>query len=120
MPGSPGSTSRRRSLDRGEGIQNLQYAGFLGLQGLLVVILLGLAFVFRHDARSLTLCLITLIVPVGWTVAFGLVQRRIAAARRAGTWSATWEAAQTKRAMGAFGVIMVVWVLFAVLVVLYV
>jgi hypothetical protein len=100
-------------------VRKLRYVQFLALQAALAVALLGVAFLSRGDRRSVALCLVTLVVPAGWSLVHGLAHRRVEKARASGAWTAEWERTQGTRAMGALGAIMLVWVLVAVLIVLY-
>ncbi|GEM_PF-6987609 len=89
------------------------------MQGALALALVGVAWLSRGDRRTVALCLVTLVVPLGWALVYELAHRRVESARKAGTWSAAWERAQGMRAMGVLGGIVLVWVLVAVLIVLY-
>ncbi|MEA3200647.1 MAG: hypothetical protein QOE90_2075 [Thermoplasmata archaeon] len=111
-----GTSRREREAAGRRAVQLLKFVGF---QALLALALVVVAVLLREDRRAFALCLVTLVVPVGWSLVYVLAHRRVEAARRAGTWTPDWERAQGKTTAGAFGAIMLVWVLVAVLIVLY-
>jgi hypothetical protein len=111
------STSRREAEAAGR--RATQTLKFVAFQGAMAVALLVVAAVLRANARAVALCAATLLVPVGWSVVYLVAYARVERARRAGTWSAEWERAQGRRAAAAFGAIMLVWILAALLIVLY-
>src|SRR5581483_4957128 len=116
IAGPKAGTSPRRD---GSGARSLRFYQFLAMQGALALALVGVAWLSRGDRRTVALCLVTLFVPLGWALVYELAHRRVESARKAGTWSAAWERAQGMRAMGVLGGIVLVWVLVAVLIVLY-
>lgn len=89
----------------------------LVMQAGLVVILLGLAWFQRRDARSAWLYLATLLVPIGWGYAFWSAHQREERARREGTWSRAFDAVEKKRTLGTLGALIVVWVALAMAIV---
>lgn len=117
MSGRMGSISRR---DEGRAVRTKRLLTFVFMQAILAIALAGVAYLRRSDARVLALCLATLLVPVGWGVVYVAAHLKVERARREGTWSAEWEKGQGKTAAGALGAIMLVWILLAVLLVLYV
>jgi hypothetical protein len=119
IAGPTGSTSSRRAAERGAAARALRFYQFLLLQAVLVAALLGGAWLGRASGRTVALCLVTLVVPVGWGLAFGLARARVERALQAGTWTAAWEQSVSRRALGALGGIMLVWALAAVLIALY-
>lgn len=116
MSGPMASTSRR---DRGAGTRASQLLKFVAFQSLVALGLAIFAVVLRDDRRALWLCLVTLLVPVGWALVAIVGHQRLERARKAGTWTMDLERSQSKRTGGMLGIIVLVWVLVAALVALY-
>lgn len=98
------------------GARRLQVAQAALLQGMLVVLLLGLAFVYRDDLEAALLCLAFAIVPAAWGFAIWDAQKRDAAARANGTWTREADEVLKRRTYGILATSMVVAVGLAALV----
>lgn len=79
------------------GARRVQVAQAALMQGMLVVLLLGLALLNRNDARTALLCLAFAIVPAAWGFAIWDAQKRDAAARAAGAWTKAGDDALKRR-----------------------
>lgn len=117
--GAKGSTSRpepRGKPDPGAAARRVRVMQLLVMQGVLAVLLLGLAFLSRDDPRTLALCLWTLLVPAGFAYAYGSANARHDRARRDGTWTKEWEKKETSRGFSILAGVGVLWVAGALLV----
>lgn len=90
------------------GAQRLQVAQAALMQGLLVVLLLGLALFYRDDLQTALLCVVFALVPAAWGFAIWDAQKRDAAARAAGTWSRAGDDALKRRTYGILATALVV------------
>lgn len=112
ISGAKESTSKPRR-DKWAPQRRLRVLQALLMQGGILVILLGLAWLQRRDPQALALYLATLIVPLGWGYAFWSAHQREEAARRDGRWSKESDAREKKRTFGILGVVLVTWVVLA-------
>jgi hypothetical protein len=82
----------------------------LVMQGVIALLLLGMALLARDDPRTLALCLWALVVPAGFAYGFGSANARHDKARREGTWTKEWEKKENRRGVSiltAVGVLFV-------------
>lgn len=90
------------------GARRMQVAQAALMQGLLVIILLGLAVVYRADLQTALLCVVFAIVPAAWGLAIWDAQKRDASARASGTWTKASDEALKRRTYGILATAMVV------------
>lgn len=82
----------------------------LMMQGLVAVLLVGLAYLSRSDAQMARIYLASILIPVGWTGAIWTAFTRGEAARREGTWTKEWDAKERNRTYGIMGGVIAVWI----------
>jgi len=120
IAGPKGSTSSKRPpRDKFGPSRDVRVVQTLAMQGLLAAALLLMAWLSRAEPKRMGLYLLTLVIPAAWSLVAWRSHKAIEAARQDGSWSAAWEKAQTKKAMGALGAVFFLWVVAAALVAFY-
>ena len=104
--------------DRDAGPRRLRVMHSLIMQGVIAVVLLGMAWFSRGEPRWLTLYLATLIVPAGWAYTVWTALGREETARREGRWTKELAAREATRGRGMLGGLLLVWVVVALAIVL--
>lgn len=96
--------------DPAEAIRKVRVAQLLAMQGLLLVLLLFLAFLAREDKLTSALMAWTVIVPLGFAYVYGTAYLRHEKAKREGARSKEWDRKETTRGYSLLGVVFGVWI----------
>ena len=102
--------ARKGKADPAAGVQRLRVMQLLLMQGVLALLLLGMAFVSRDDPSTMALFLWTLLVPAGFGFVYGRAYQRQEKARREGLWSRDWDKKETTRGYSALGGVFLLWI----------
>lgn len=114
-PLAGGRSKSARDPDRGP--RRLRVMQSLVMQGIIALVLLGMAWFSRDETRWLALYLVTLVVPVGWALVLWNALGREEKARDAGSWTKEMAASERKRGQGMLGILFVGWVVVALAIV---
>lgn len=100
---------RGKSLPE-EGVRRARVMQLVATQGLMALLLAGMAYLARHERETMLLFLWTLLVPLGFAGVYGDAYLRYERARREGAWSREWDKKETTRGYALLGGVFAVWV----------
>lgn len=89
----------------------------LMMQGLIAVLLLGLAYLTRSDPQTAWIYLATLVVPVAWAGAIWGAFTRGEAARQDGSWTKDFDRKERNRTYAVMGGAILLWAIAASIIV---
>lgn len=112
IAGSKGSTSSRPKgkPDPAEGVRRVRVIQLLATQAMLAALFVLMAFLSHHEPVHLALWLWTLLVPAGFSFAYGSAYLRHERARREGTWTKEWSRKEDARGYGILGIVFTLWI----------
>ena len=107
---SPARPRPKGKPDPAEAVRKVRVMQLVAMQGLLLVLLLFLAWLSREDRLTSALMAWTVVVPLGFAYVYGTAYLRHEKAVREGARSKDWDKRETTRGYSLLGVVFGVWI----------
>lgn len=107
------ASTRKPKPDRYAGARRARVVQALFMQAGLAALLLVMAAFSWRDREALLLFGVTLLIPLGWGLAFWKAYKRDQTTRDAGMWTPATDKAERQRTFATIGILFAVWIILA-------